>query len=135
MLCSTFLRALVGAALLLFMALGCGPKVQFLKVGTESYPRKPADYEVIVFPPGERPNKEYKVIGMVFVEVEAGLLQWRELSDPKTINHLKKAAGKRGADAIFDLQFSTEPQVQPESSTAFNVQLLKCAEAKAIVFK
>ena len=131
---SKFLTVTAWAVLLLLVTLGCGPKVHFMKVGSESYPPKPAD-EVLVFRDGERPDKEYKVIGMVFVEVEAGLLQSRQLSDPKTINSLKKAAGKRGADAIFDLQFSTEPQVQPESSTAFNVQLLKCAEAKAIVFK
>ena len=134
MLCSKIFIVAACAVLLLFVALGCGPKVHFMKVGSESYARKPED-EVIVFRDGERPDKEYKVIGMVFVEVEAGLLQSRQLSDPKTINSLKKAAGKRGADAIFDLQFSTEPQIYPESNTAFNVQLLKRAEAKAIVFK
>jgi uncharacterized protein YbjQ (UPF0145 family) len=72
---------------------------------------------------------------MVFIEVERSLLQTVDLSDPKSINRLKKAAGKRGADAIFDLRFSTKPQIQLESSTSISVQLIKRAEAKAIIFK
>ena len=133
MLYSKFLTVTVWTASLLVVALGCGPKVHFMKVGVEDYPPKPAD-EVVVFL-DEKPDRDYKVIGMVFVEVEAGLLQTGKLSNPKTINSLKKAAGKRGADAIFDFQFSTEPQIYPESNTSFNVQMLKRAEAKAIVFK
>lgn len=121
------------SALLLLGAIGCGPKVHFMRVGSGSYPPKPAD-EVVVFL-DQKPDRDYKVIGMVFIEVEAGLLQTGKLSDPKTINRLKKAAGKRGADAVFDFQFSTEPQIYHESNTGFNVQMLKRAEAKAIVFK
>jgi hypothetical protein len=43
--------------LLVLFFFGCGPKLHFVKVGKEEYPKKPIDYEVIVFFHNEKPER------------------------------------------------------------------------------
>ena len=120
--------------LLLLLILGCGPKVHFIKVGNEYYPPKQNDYEVLVFLNDVRPEKEYKVVGMVFIETESALLFPPQISDSKVINKLKKEAKKRGADAIIDLKITSDTQVLPDNFMTAEVKRMKRAQAKAIVF-
>ncbi len=117
--------------LLLLLVFGCGPQVhiQFMQVGNKYYPPKPGDYEVVVFISDEPPEKEYEVIGMVFVETES------EISDPEIVNHFKNEAKKYGADAIIDVHIVLESQPDADATISFlDTHLVKRAEAKAIVF-
>lgn len=121
--------------LFFFMAFGCGPQVHFIKVGSEHYPAKPEDYEVLVFISDERPEQDYKVIGMVFVEAEPDDLFSRQASDPKIVGHLKTEAKKHGADAIIDVHIVLGNKPDPEATLPFlENSAVKRAEAKAIVF-
>jgi hypothetical protein len=100
-----------------------------MQVGNKHYPPKPGDYEVVVFISDEPPEKEYEVIGMVFVEAEP------EISDPKIVSHLKKEAKIHGADAIIDFHIALGSQPDPAALIpVLDTNLMKRAEAKAIIF-
>jgi uncharacterized protein YbjQ (UPF0145 family) len=116
------------------MVIACGPKVHFLKVGRADYPPKAKDFEVIVYFDDREIDREYKVVGMLFVEITADLLSTYQFSDPEVIEQLKKEARKRGADAITELRLTTEPQIMSDPETIIDVKKVKYAQAKAITF-
>lgn len=122
--------------LTLLMVLGCGPQVHFINVGNEEYLPKPKDYNVQVYFNDVLPEREYKVIGMVFFEDETGLLSSYLVTHPKIINRLKKEAKKRGADAIIVSKISSDHELVPDPNARLdiNVKIMKRAEAQAIVF-
>ena len=120
------------------MVIGCGPQVHlhFINVGNEKYPPQPKDYDVQVFFDDVLPEREYKVIGMVFLEDETGLLFSYPLTDPKIINRFKKEAKQQGADAIIVVKIASDLELVPTTIVPLdiNVKQMKRAEAKAIVF-
>jgi len=107
---------------------GCGATVRnFVRSGTETYQPKPEDYDVLVFFEGDRPTKEFKVIGMVYAEKEANTgLRWDVVKPEEIIRLLKEEARMRGADAIIDVKII---------SAEFRKRDWKRGEAKAIIFK
>lgn len=126
------------AGLLLFIWTGCAPEVQFLQVGANSYPPKPDVYEVLVFIEGDKPQRDYEVIGMVFVE---GDVDQAYIKNGKSVNFegqgivdlLKKEAKKHGADAIIDVRINLNRQF--EIKPTFELNTKRKSNAKAIVFK
>jgi hypothetical protein len=109
--------------LILLSFFSCAPKVHFIKVGWTIYPPKPNEYEILVFREGSKPEKEYRVVGMVFTA-----------SDSKILNQLKKEAKKHGADAIIDLKIISNYENLPDPDTIIDRRKTKRAEAKAVVF-
>ncbi|GAB4376086.1 MAG: hypothetical protein Kow0042_22060 [Calditrichia bacterium] len=120
--------------LLLFFFIACAPKVHFIKVGRTNYPPKPEKYEMLVFGENAKPEKEYKVVGMVFIEVATDLLDPFRISDSKIVRQLKKMAKKQGADAIIDLRLTSDLTMIPDLDTIIDPKKIKYARAKAIVF-
>ncbi len=125
--------------LLIFsVAVGCGPQVQllFVDVGNEEYMSKPSGYDIQVFSSDLPPQREYKVIGMIFLEDESGALIPHLVSDPQIVNLFKKEARKQGADAIIVERIASDTDVVPDPSAPldFGLKAIKRAEAKAIVF-
>lgn len=114
------------AVLSLMTILGCAPQVDFVRTTSERYPPKPDDYEMLVYIKGDRPEEDYKVIGVLQVQGKHGLSGPR--SD-KLVTVLKKEARKNGADAIIDLEIDTM------SHFSYEGERLVICEAKAIVFK
>lgn len=107
---------------------GCGATLRnFVRSGTEIYQPKPEDYDVLVFFKGDRPTKEFEVIGMVYAEKEANTgIRWDVVKPEKVIELLKEIARKQGADAIIDVKII---------SAEFRKRDWKRGEAKAIIFK
>jgi hypothetical protein len=120
--------------LILFLLFSCAPKVHFIKVGQTNYPPKPDEYEVLVFNEDSKPEGEYRVIGMVFIEVAYGVLDPFKISDSKIVKQLKKKAKKYGADAIIDLRLTSDLTVIPDPDTIIDPKKIKYARSKAIVF-
>jgi len=119
---------------LLMMLIACGPKVHFLKVGRADYPPKANDYEIIVYLDDREIEQDYKVVGLLFVEITADLFHSHQFSDPEVIEQLKKEARKRGADAITELRLTAEPQIMSDPETIIDIKKVKYAQAKAITF-
>ena len=120
--------------LLLFLW-GCGPTVHFIQVGKNDYPGKPKDYEILVFFEGDKPEKDYRVIGMVFIDTDSPLLFSPQIPDSKVVNALKKEAKKHGADAIIDLKVTSDYEKLPDPDLlVIDIRKTKRAEAKAIIF-
>jgi len=107
---------------------GCGATLRnFVRSGTETYQPKPEDYDVLVFFEGDRPTKEFEVIGMVYAEKEANTgIRWDVVKPEKVIELLKEIARKQGADAIIDVKII---------SAEFRKRDWKRGEAKVIIFK
>jgi hypothetical protein len=120
--------------LILLSFFSCAPKVHFIKVGWTIYPPKPNEYEILVFREGSKPEKEYRVVGMVFTEVASDILDPFQASDSKILNQLKKEAKKHGADAIIDLKIISNYENLPDPDTIIDRRKTKRAEAKAVVF-
>ena len=117
--------------LVLFLG-GCAASTEcFVKVGDETYPPKPEDYEVLVFAEQELPQEEYIVIGMVYAVTPP---QLGAMHDEEILDLLKEEARKHGADAIVGVTIG-------ESRGSYDVDYQtrapdhKLGEAKAIVFK
>ena len=119
---------------LLLFIVECGPTAHFIKVGKDDYPVKPEDYEVLVFWGNTKPEREYRVIGLVFVETESQNLFPSEVTDPEVVNSLKKEAKKHGAEAIMDLKITSGYENLPDPDKFFDRRKTKRAEAKAVVF-
>jgi hypothetical protein len=122
------------ALLPLFFLWGCGPKVHFIQVGEDDYPGKPKDYEVLIYWGDNKPEKEYRVIGMVFIETDSPILFSPQISDSKVVNALKKEAKKHGADAIMDFTITSGYENLPDPDFVIDIRKTKRAEAKAVVF-
>jgi len=120
--------------LLLLLLISCGPKVHFIKVGNQEYPPREKGELVQVYLDDERPEREYKVIGMVFVETDRPILFSSETPDWKMIEKLQAEARKHGAHAIIDLEIASDIQVLPDPDEVTDVRKMKRAQAKAIVF-
>jgi len=114
--------------LFFLLLIGCGASVKdFVNSGPEKYPPKPAGYDVLVFFEGDRPTREFKVIGMVHAEKEANTkIRWDIVRPDDVIKLLKEEARKHGADAIIDVKISSAEHRRRD---------WKRGEAKAIVFK
>jgi len=114
--------------LLLFLLCGCGATVKdFVKSGPEIYPPKPESYNILVFFEGDRPTKEFKVIGMVYAEKEANTaVRWDVVKPEEIIQLLKEEARKQGADAIIDVKITAAEHRRRD---------WKRGEAKAVIFK
>ena len=117
--------------LLLFLG-GCAASTEcFVRVGDETYPPKPKDYEVLVFAEEELAQEEYIVIGMVYAVAPP---QYGAMHDKEILDLLKEEARKHGADAIVGVTIG-------ESRESYDVDYHsrapdhKLGEAKAIVFK
>lgn len=120
--------------LVLFFLISCAPKVNFIKVGRTNYPPKPKEYEVLVFWEDSKPEKEYKIAGMVFIEVAYDVLDPFQISDSKILNLLKKEAKKHGADALIDFQLTSDLMVLLDPDAIIDPKKTKYARAKAIIF-
>ncbi|NUQ40678.1 MAG: hypothetical protein HUU32_04725 [Calditrichaceae bacterium] len=120
--------------LLLLLLLSCGPKVHFIKVGNQEYPSREKGEAVLVYLNGERPEREYKVIGMVFIEIDRPILFSSETPDSKVIEKLQEEARKHGAHAIIDLEIASDIRVLPDPDELTDIRKMKRAQAKAIVF-
>ncbi|MCK6618939.1 MAG: hypothetical protein L6Q94_00380 [Calditrichia bacterium] len=83
---------------------------------------------------GERPEREYKVIGMVFIEIDRPILFSSETPDSKVIEKLQEEARKHGAHAIIDLEIASDIRVLPDPDELTDIRKMKRAQAKAIVF-
>ena len=117
--------------LLLFLS-GCAATTEsFVRIGDETYPPKPKDYEVLVFAEGELPQEEYKVIGMVYTvaQREFGVMYHKEIVDL-----LKEEARKHGADAIIGVRIGESSRLY-DFDYQVRVPDYKSGEAKAVVFK
>jgi hypothetical protein len=123
-----------GILSLLLLLLACGSKIHFIKVGNQEYPPREKGEPVLVYLSNERPEKEYKIIGMVFVETDRPILFSSETPDPEIIDLLQKGAGKHGAHAIIDLEIASDIQVLPDPDQVADIRKMKRAQAKAIVF-
>jgi hypothetical protein len=113
---------------ILVFASGCGATmVSFVPSGSDVYPPKPAGHDVQVFFEGDRPAREFQVLGMVYAEKEANTTtRWDIIKPDEVIRLLKLEAAKHGADAIIDVRIS---------SAEHRARDWKRGEAKAIVFK
>lgn len=120
--------------LLLLLLLSCGPKVHFIKVGNQEYPSREKGELVLVYLNDERPEREYKVIGMVFIEIDRPILFSSETPDSKVIEKLQEEARKHGAHAIIDLEIASDIRVLPDPDELTDIRKMKRAQAKAIVF-
>lgn len=119
---------------LLLFIFGCGSTAHFIKVGQDDYPGKPEDYEILVFWGNTKPEREYRVIGLVFVETESQNLFPAKVLDSEVVNSLKKEAMKHGADAIIELKITSGYENLPDPDTFYDRRKIKRAEAKAVVF-
>lgn len=122
--------------LFLFLILSCGPKVHFIKVGNTDYPSRRKDRNIPVFLAGRTIEKEYRVIGMMFIETETDFfsLTESEISDLEIIKKLKKEAGKYGADALIDLKITSDTELIPDGFLSVDVKQMKRVQAKAVIF-
>ena len=124
--------------LILFMFISCGPQVQlhFIDVGDEQYLPKPEGYDVQVFYTDSLPEREYRVIGMVYLEDESYAIIPYLVTDPKIIKLFKIEARKKGADAIIIAKIASDTEVlpAPHATLDFGLKKVKRGEAKAIVF-
>lgn len=123
-----------GILSILLLLLSCGPKVHFIKVGNQEYPSREKGEPVLVYLNDERPEREYKVIGMVFIEIDRPILFSSETPDSKVIEKLQEEARKHGAHAIIDLEIASDIRVLPDPDEVTDIRKMKRAQAKAIVF-
>ena len=113
---------------------GCGPKVHFIPVSDNIYPGKSDNFDVLIFWGEDKPDMEYKVIGMVFIETQCPILFPPEVPDSKLINSIKKEARKRGADAVLDFKIDSGFVNIPDPDTIIDRRKTKRVEAKLVSF-
>jgi hypothetical protein len=92
-----------------------------MQVGDETCPAHPEEHEIVVFFGMDRPERDYRVIGMLYIEENVN--SW----DDDWVRHLQQAARRHGADAILDVR-------TPEAKGVFLEASTSQMEAKAIVF-
>jgi len=115
-----------GIVSLLLLFLACGPKAHFIEVGDQQYPRRQKGEPVQVYFGDDQPEKEYKIIGIVFIETDRPILS-SETMDSEIIEKFQEEARKHGAHAIIDVGIASDTHTLPLRKT-------KHARAKAIVF-
>ncbi len=123
-----------GILSLLLLLLACGPKVHFIKVGNQEYPPREKGELIQVYLGNDQPEKEYKVIGMVFIKTDRPILFSSETLDSEIIEKLQEEARKHGAHAIIDVGIASDTQILPDPDQITDIRKTKRARAKAIVF-
>jgi hypothetical protein len=99
----------------------------FIRSSEKIYPEKSEGSDILLFFKGDPPQKEYRVLGIVYAEKHA--LNSLYIVKPKhIIEMLRNKARKAGADAIMDVRIAFAPTGTIESKDR------KLGEAKAIVF-
>lgn len=116
------------AVVLLLLGLGlasCITTIQeFIPSSHTSCPPKAADYEVTLYFEGDRPAREYRVLGLIYAESYARNNIVRvQASD--VLEGLREEARVRGADAVIDVK------IMPVEFRRFDT---KRGEGKAIIF-
>jgi len=111
---------------------GCArTNTRFIAVGEVKYAAKPSDSTIDVYLGDDAPDREYRVIGLVYTLVEPNT---QVVLDKKIITLLQNEARKRGADAIVEVRIGRSggeynPDYRyhvPEEASGF---------AKAIIYK
>ena len=129
-----FIQSILLYSLLGILILSCAPKVHFIPVSDNIYPGKQDDFDVLIFWGNDKPDMEYRVIGMIFIETNSPILFPPEVPDSKLITSIKKEARKRGADAVLDFKIDSGFVNIPDPDTFIDRRKTKRVEAKLVVF-
>lgn len=115
---------------MLIVLSGCAPRAMYMALVEEEHSAKSSADEVTVFLNDERPEREYVVIGLIYVEVKPD--RFGHLTPTSSVvRQFRTEARKHGADAVIDIRIDTEGQL----SGVFDWEsTLRPAQAKAIVY-
>lgn len=127
-------RWMATSAVLAAVWMGCMPPHSALvPVGGTLHPPNPEGSEVAIFWGSEKPQRSYRVMGMLFVDRESDFV-YEGITVSTAVEHMRRLAGEHGAQALIDVRMPDSTGVLAPVAEADSALAARRVQGKAIVF-